>query len=290
MRGKPVTAQEIDTIRTLRLQDLTIYDIAERLDRAPSYIYNRIINLGFESYPNRLLAMKKAQETAKERYGFSRHTIEGLEHIKKVARQLMLTQNPMYQGYSNNSKKAWETRREKYGHVGKSQQGEMNRLKGIGRAKKNGNYSKGARERCRKYPSPLLELWRQDDFKKKMVRAIVRAVCKHPNKAETKLDTLLQLVFPNEYKYVGDGSFIIAGKCPDFVNVNGKKKIIELFGVAFHNPNHAFFEVPYERTQQGRIELFREYGFDTLIVWDFELDNIPLLSDRLAEFHNGVQV
>ena len=275
MRGKPVTAQEIDTIRTLRLQDLTIYDIAERLDRAPSYVYNRIINLGLETYPNRLLAMKKAQETAKQRYGPSGHTREGLEHIKKVARQLMLTQNPMYRGYSSNPKKAWETRREKYGHVGKSQQGEMNRLKGIGRAKKNGNYSKGARERCRKYPSPLLELWRQDDFKKKMVRAIVRAVCKHPNKAERQLDVLLNYYLPNEYRYVGNGDFILGGKCPDFLNVNGKKKLIELWGDYWHR-NH---------NPENRIAYFKKFGFDTLIIWGHELKNSLELIPKLLEFN-----
>ena len=189
-------------------------------------------------------------------------------------------------------KKAWQTKIKKYGSNGCSKEGLQRRVVAIRKfmfSERNPIHRADVRRKIslaeRGIPCP-----QRDPNPEKRIKATMEALHKHPNVPEGRLNTLLQLLFPNEYKYVGDGSFIIAGKCPDFVNVNGKKKIIELFGVAFHNPNHAFFEVPYERTQQGRIELFREYGFDTLIVWDFELDNIPLLSDRLVEFHNGVQV
>ena len=85
---------------------------------------------------------------------------------------------------------------------------------------------------------------------------------KKPNKPEIKLQKLLDSEFPNEWKYVGDGNFILAGKCPDFVNINGKKAIIELYGSYWHkgqDPN-------------VRINLFSEYGYSTLVLWENQLD------------------
>jgi len=54
--------------------------------------------------------------------------------------------------------------------------------------------------------------------------------CLSPNKEEKYLLKLIEEVCPNEYKYVGDGSFWLYGLNPDFVHCNGKKKIIEFFG------------------------------------------------------------
>ena len=84
-----------------------------------------------------------------------------------------------------------------------------------------------------------------------------------PNQLEIKLKVLLDYLFPNEYKYVGNGDFVLGGKCPDFVNVNGKKKIVELFGNYWHK----------QGSENSRINHFKKYGFDTLIIWEDELNN-----------------
>src|SRR4030066_2549233 len=39
-----------------------------------------------------------------------------------------------------------------------------------------------------------------------------------PNKSELKLFSIINNIYPNEWKFVGDGSFIIDGKCPDYIN------------------------------------------------------------------------
>lgn len=84
-----------------------------------------------------------------------------------------------------------------------------------------------------------------------------------PNKLEMKFENLLLQCFPTEYKYVGGGEFILGGKCPDFLNVNGKKKVIEVFGNYWHkgeDPNVI-------------IEHYKKYGFDCLVVWENEINS-----------------
>ena len=99
----------------------------------------------------------------------------------------------------------------------------------------------------------------------------IRAQNIKPNKAELCLQTILDKYFLGEWKFVGDGQLIIGGKIPDFVNVNGRKQLIELFGNRWHN----IFEVA-ERTEH-----FRQYGFETIIIWDDELKDESRLVRRL---------
>lgn len=117
------------------------------------------------------------------------------------------------------------------------------------------------------------ELWQDPEFVKKQMKA--RHVS--PNKAEIFLSGFFQSLFPNEYKFVGDGQFILAGKCPDFININGQKKIIELFGEHVHKPEE----------EQQRIDLFEQYGYQTLIIWYSELQNLDLVKQKILEFHEA---
>ncbi len=106
-------------------------------------------------------------------------------------------------------------------------------------------------------------------------KAFLNRVVK-PNKKERFLIQLLQSTnLP--YDFVGDGKFIIDGKCPDFVNVNGQKKIIEIFGDYWHEP----------KEENERIALFAKFGFKTLIIWEHELKNITSLTQRLLQFNEA---
>ncbi len=99
--------------------------------------------------------------------------------------------------------------------------------------------------------------------------------CK-PNKPETLLTKLLESLYPGEWKYTGDFTFMVGGKCPDFVNCNGQKKIIELFGDYWHRGENP----------QDRIDMFKPFGFDTLVIRERELKNIHSLTERLERFCN----
>lgn len=82
---------------------------------------------------------------------------------------------------------------------------------------------------------------------------------KFPNSEEKKL-----IGFFNKwnlpFKYVGDGSFKIDGKCPDFI-WKEKKLIIEFFGELWHK----------ESDEPKRIDFFKQYEWKCLVIWGKEL-------------------
>jgi very-short-patch-repair endonuclease len=98
------------------------------------------------------------------------------------------------------------------------------------------------------------------------------------NKSERRLDAILKDILPGEYKFVGDGEVIIAGKCPDFINVNGKKKIIE-FNCEYWHKDHL--------KDARRAKLFKRYGYQTLFIWDRELKATDVLKTRILEFNKS---
>ncbi len=129
-------------------------------------------------------------------------------------------------------------------------------------------------ETIRKKKEVGKELWQDPKYAERVIKAILKANAIKPNKAELKLNEVLQQILPNEYKYVGDGEFILAGKCPDFVNINGQKKIIELYGNYWHKGE----------TGKERIALFKQYGYETLIVWGSELKDEEELRNKILGF------
>lgn len=96
--------------------------------------------------------------------------------------------------------------------------------------------------------------------------------CHVPNRDE-KLLMLLLSQHNLPYKFVGDGSLIIAGKNPDFVKATGEKKLIELFGEQWHEPNE----------EQERREFFEKYGYKTLVIWRAMLLKTPETAISLVE-------
>lgn len=137
-------------------------------------------------------------------------------------------------------------------------------------------YSKGTKcpQRLNKNPhSDFGRLNKDPEFIKKRLKGLI----KRPNKLETQL---IQLINQNNlpYKYVGDGSFILGNKNPDFINYNGKKQVIELFGQYWHT------EPMISQPIQERIDLFKSYGFECLIIWDYELDNPVKVIRRIKNF------
>jgi G:T-mismatch repair DNA endonuclease (very short patch repair protein) len=74
------------------------------------------------------------------------------------------------------------------------------------------------------------------------------------------------------YKYTGDGSFSVGRKIPDFVNINGEKKAVDLLGDYWHSKNFCdkYKQGRYE-TPEERIAKFKEYGWDLVVIWEKEL-------------------
>jgi len=111
------------------------------------------------------------------------------------------------------------------------------------------------------------------------VRAAMLAQNIKPNKPEIALMKLLNIVCPSEYRYVGDGTLIINGISPDFVNVNGRKKIIEVFGDYWHSTKITGRNKKQE--EQERKAKFAAIGFNCLIIWEHELTGRKVEPEKL---------
>ena len=185
---------------------------------------------------------------------YGKHLTE--EHKKKI-------------GLSNLGKKASDKTREK---LRKANLGENNPRYG----------KKHTEEYKTKMSKGGKNLWRDPLYINKQRKSRNKKIIS-PNKSEKKLQELLNLWFPNEFKYVGNFQVVIEGKCPDFININGKKQIIELFGDYWHSKKVT--GQSKERHEQQRIDHFSKYGYKTLIIWECELGNIKNLKNKIQSFY-----
>ena len=107
-----------------------------------------------------------------------------------------------------------------------------------------------------------------------------------PNRIEKLMMGLLNEICPNEYKYTGNWEFMIGCRCPDFANINGKKKLLELYGDYWHSEKITGRNK--EQEEMIRINHYKKYGFDCLIIWEHELKNKTKeeLAKYIVEFNN----
>ena len=125
--------------------------------------------------------------------------------------------------------------------------------------------------------------WSDPDYKDRVVKnSMLKNGTSKPNKKELFLSDMLS----GDWKFVGNGEVLLGGKSPDFVNINGQKKIIELFGDYWHSE---------KKTGRGRIEEenlrkshFAKYGYQTLIIWESELKSPEQLVTKIIDFKGGI--
>lgn len=111
------------------------------------------------------------------------------------------------------------------------------------------------------------------------VKRVLHNMGKHPNKAEIKLFNILQELLPGEYALNTRAEvMVLGGKIPDIVNVNGQKKLIELWGQYWHR----------NENPKDRVMYFKQFGdWYTLIVQEDELKRPEALKDKIMLFHRG---
>ncbi len=83
-----------------------------------------------------------------------------------------------------------------------------------------------------------------------------------PSVLERRIIAIIQR-FTLPYRFVGNGQYLIAGLCPDFINTNGDNVVIEVYGRAWHTPD-VFKPVPATRLPRVRAAIFKEHGFRTI--------------------------
>ena len=112
-----------------------------------------------------------------------------------------------------------------------------------------------------------------------MIKLLRKGLRVKPNKPEKVLKALLNILLPKEYKFVGDGEIILGGFNPDFINCNGQKKIIELYGDYWHNRKDAI------KRDKLRLIAYKNYGYKTLIIWEHELKDLEKVNNKVLEFN-----
>jgi len=134
------------------------------------------------------------------------------------------------------------------------------------------------------YSNMLKDRWADPIRKSDMVDAMFKGLQLKPTKPEAYLDTLLQTYFPDQWIYNGDNSchFKIDGKVPDFLSLDNLPKVIEL--MSYHhcpalNKNIGKFAIV-----KNRVELFKKFGYDTLIIWQPELEDSDLVIKKIEYF------
>lgn len=71
------------------------------------------------------------------------------------------------------------------------------------------------------------------------------------------------------YKFVGDGSFWLGNRNPDFINTNGEKKLIEVYGSFQKKRNYG----SVKKYENHRIQHYKAYGFKVIFINEKQLLN-----------------
>lgn len=118
--------------------------------------------------------------------------------------------------------------------------------------------------------------WKTPETRERLLNGLARGLNRRPTKPEKYIDEILNKFFPSQWKYVGDGKMRIGRYFPDFINCNGKKLIIEVFGNYWHSKGDEVLKV----------ETYAELGYKTLVLWENDLKGKPEeeISERIKVF------
>lgn len=141
------------------------------------------------------------------------------------------------------------------------------------------NLKEGWTEEKRNLQSIMLsKKWKTKNFRFKMKEGRRNS----PNLQEQELQIILDDLFPNEYKFVGDFELFINGKNPDFISLKNKK-VIEFFGAYWHGEHMTGKKETIH--EEERTNHFVESGFDCIVIWDYELKEQEILINKLKTFN-----
>lgn len=118
----------------------------------------------------------------------------------------------------------------------------------------------------------------------KYLSNMLSKVCKCPNGLEIKVATYLNILYPNKFKYVGDGKFVRAGRSVDFYSKK-LNTVVLANGDYFHcNPKTYFADFYHSirkmtaqeiwEYDKDTINRFKNLGFKVVTLWEKNINNI----------------
>jgi len=112
------------------------------------------------------------------------------------------------------------------------------------------DYEKLNKDYLEKMSKIMKNKWKIKEYREKVIKSILIGSLKRPTSLEKQMIEIINK-YKLPYKYVGNGSFLIGYKNPDFININGEKKLIEVGNVFHHQGDY----------KEKREEHFKKYGW-----------------------------
>jgi len=123
--------------------------------------------------------------------------------------------------------------------------------------------------------------WSNPEYKQRVIQKSRKSLFKKPTEPEQNVIELIKK-YALPFHYTGDGEVIIDGLNPDFIHNNDERKVIEVFGRVFHDPEESFFNISWRQQYWGKILDYKKRGRDCLILWEDEPKAEML--ERIREF------
>ncbi|GAJ15533.1 unnamed protein product, partial [marine sediment metagenome] len=117
-----------------------------------------------------------------------------------------------------------------------------------------------------KHLSPSTEFKKGNKPTREQIKKCLRR--RIPSSLEEKFQSIINK-YELPYKFVGNGSFIIGGYNPDFINTNNEKIAIEVYARYFKLRNNKTIE---ERKKE-RTNIFKEYGWKVLFFNEIKVND-----------------
>lgn len=114
----------------------------------------------------------------------------------------------------------------------------------------------------------LAEIKRKQWESEEYIKNWVEGKNRYPNNLESLVYEILEKLYPNEWKYNGnfEEGVMLAGMIPDFINVNGDKKVIEVFGDYWHSDE--VIQGRWKRSEFGRKAVYSQLGYECVVLWE----------------------
>ena len=120
----------------------------------------------------------------------------------------------------------------------------------------------------------------EEEAKERVMKSFRKRV--RPTYPEKILGEWLECHYPKEWQYNGNGNsgLVIGRKVPDFININGEKAVIEMFGEYWHNVD----KFPDRMTEDELVVYYSQWGFKCLVLWEKEVYSEEIMGNKIVNF------
>ena len=203
-----------------------IYKVVENLGVSPAFVS---------------LVLKKNKIKTQGMLG-RKHTQQTIEEYRKVRN------TPEWKG------KIYTPKRNK--KISKKMMGNTRGIKNLLKGGREGKlHSEATKEKIRNY-------WRDKQYRERVIKKCLKRLKDRPTKLEREaIKIIKENRFP--YKYVGDGSFLIGYKNPDFIHIKDK--------ICLEVCNYFHHQGDYKKK---RINYFGKWGWDCFVFYEDEFEKL----------------